>query len=362
VTAGHEAGRPEDGDDPARGRGDPAQEGAHPPREGWSPTRPTRDVPCLVVPATPHTDLSASATELSPAARRNPIGTHVPVGKGLVAGALATARDLDCEALQIFAGNPRGWALSVGKPADDAAFREALAQEGLRAFIHAPYLVNLGSPTPATYEKSVVTVAHNLLRAAQTGCEGVVVHTGSFVDASGDPGLFDAALRQVREGLLPVLETLGDDAAPWLLLEPTAGQGRSLCAGIEDLHGYLEALDLHPKAGICLDTCHVFAAGEPLDEEGGATAAVDRIVEIGGSGRLRLIHANDSMDVRGAFKDRHQQIGQGHIGTGAFRELFAHPETAGVPFILETPGSRDAGYPDIALLKELRAQAGQAAT
>jgi deoxyribonuclease-4 len=134
----------------------------------------------------------------------------------------------------------------------------------------------------------------------------------------------------------------------------TAPPGCSLCAGVEDLEPYLRALDFHPKAGICLDTCHVFAAGAPLDEPGGATATVDRIVEIGGPGRLRLVHANDSMDVRGAFKDRHQRIGEGHIGVDAFTELFAHPATAGVPFVLETPGSRDPGNADIPLLKQLR--------
>ncbi|WP_110238695.1 deoxyribonuclease IV [Nocardioides gilvus] len=290
-------------------------------------------------------------------ALRNPVGTHVQVGKGLVAGALASAADLDAETIQVFAGNPRGWAHSPGDPSVDAAFRDTCGERGIRAFIHAPYLVNLGSPTPATYEKSVAVLAHNLRRAADLGVEGVVVHTGSFVDPSDDQDKYDAAMKQVREGLLPILETLEGDDAPWLLLEPTAGQGRSLCAGVEDLHPYLSALDLHPKAGICLDTCHVFAAGEPLDEVGGAGAAVDRIVEIGGPGRLRLIHANDSMDVRGAFKDRHQRIGEGHIGTGAFSELFAHPETAGVPFILETPGSRDEGNADIPLLKALRDRA-----
>jgi deoxyribonuclease-4 len=293
------------------------------------------------------------------AALRNPIGTHVPVGKGLAAGALAKADELGCETLQIFVGNPRGWALSTGRPADDAAFRDAIGASGVRAFIHAPYLVNLGSPTPATYANSAAMVAHNLRRAVEIGAEGVVVHTGSFVDASGDPDESDrrhaAAMRQVREGLLPVLEALGgDDRAPWLLLEPTAGQGRSLCAGVEDLEPYQRTLDFHPKAGICLDTCHVFAAGAPLDEPGGATATVDRIVEIGGPGRLRLVHANDSMDVRGAFKDRHQRIGEGHIGVDAFTELFAHPATAGVPFVLETPGSRDPGNADIPLLKQLR--------
>ena len=162
-------------------------------------------------------------------------------------------------------------------------------------------------------------------------------------------------MRRVRDGLLPLLDAVSDDSAPWLLLEPTAGQGRSLCAGVDDLAPYLAALDFHPKAGICLDTCHVFAAGAPLDEPGGAAATLDRVVEIGGRGRLRLIHANDSMDVRGAFRDRHQKIGEGHIGTQAFAELLSHPASKGVPFILETPGSRDVDDGQIRLLKKLRA-------
>lgn len=291
---------------------------------------------------------------------RNPIGSHVPVGKGLRAGALATADALGFETLQIFVGNPRGWALSAGKPAEDRAFRAEIEQRGTRAFIHAPYLVNLGSPTAATYERSAAVVAHNLVRAAEIGAEGVVVHTGSFVSTAGDPEQqYADALAQVREALLPVLDTLKEHD-PWLLLEPTAGQGRSLCAGVEDLTAYLEALDFHPKAGICLDTCHVFAAGAPLDEPGGVAVTLDRIVEIGGPGRLRLIHANDSMDVRGAFKDRHQNIGAGQIGADAFRDLFAHPATEGVPFVLETPGAGDPTkpeQPDVALLKALRAEA-----
>ncbi|MGA8846092.1 MAG: deoxyribonuclease IV [Nocardioides sp.] len=293
---------------------------------------------------------------------RNPVGTHVLVGAGLVKGALASAEELGCETFQVFVGNPRGWALSEGRPAEDAAFRAATAERGLRVFIHTPYLVNLGSPTSSTYEKSVAVVAHNLRRAAEIGAEGVVVHTGSYVEPAGAGSGRDAAarhaaaLRQVREGLLPLLDALGTagDDAPCLLLEPTAGQGRSLCAGVEDLEAYLTALDFHPRAGICLDTCHVFAAGAPLDEPGGAAATLDQIAEIGGPGRLRLVHANDSMDVRGAMKDRHQKIGEGHIGVDAFAELLAHPTTEGVPFILETPGSRSMGDLDLPLLKSLR--------
>lgn len=288
---------------------------------------------------------------------RNPIGIHVPVAGGLVDGALRSAEELGCEAMQIFVGNPRGWALSAGNPDEDKRFRDSIGERGLRTFIHAPYLVNLGSPTRTTYERSVAAVAHNVRRAVEIGAEGVVVHTGSFVDPNDAAERFDEAMRQIRAGLMPILEGIDGDSAPWLLLEPTAGQGRSLCAGVEDLEPYLAALDFHPKAGLCLDTCHVFAAGAPLDEPGGPDATLDRIVAIGGPGRLRLIHANDSMDVRGAFKDRHQRIGQGHIGTTAFRELLAHPATCGVPFILETPGSREPGTTDLPLLKQLRNEA-----
>jgi deoxyribonuclease IV len=282
---------------------------------------------------------------------RNPVGSHVFVGTGLVSGALRTAAAIGAEALQVFVGNPRGWAPSAGDPAVDEAFRATCEARGLRSFVHTPYLVNLGSPTPATYERSVATVAHNLRRASRLGAEGVVVHTGSCVE----DGAVDAALRQVREGLLPVLEALDDDA-PWLLLEPTAGQGRSLCGVVDELGPYLDALDRHPRVGVCLDTCHVFAAGAPLDEAGGATATLDRLVEVAGPGRLRLVHANDSKDPRGSLRDRHERIGDGHIGEDAFEELFAHPATDGVPFVAETPGSGDGGVPGtcLPLLKKLR--------
>ena len=288
-------------------------------------------------------------------ALRNPVGTHVKVGSGLLTGLLPQARVIGAEALQVFIGNPRGWALSSGDPAVDEAFGRACAEAGVRVFVHAPYLVNLGSPTAATYQRSVASVAHNLARAARLGAEGVVVHTGSCVD----DGSYDAAMRQVREGLLPVLDLLDEDG-PQLLLESTAGQGRSLCATVADLGPYLDALDRHPRLGVCFDTCHVFAAGEPLDEPGGTTDTLDRLVAVAGAERLRLVHVNDSKDGRGSFRDRHERLGEGRIGVHAFAELLAHPATAGVPLVLETPGSRDPGDPQLALLKQLRHPAGEA--
>ncbi|MGH3453329.1 MAG: deoxyribonuclease IV [Nocardioidaceae bacterium] len=284
-----------------------------------------------------------------PRSARNPIGAHVRVVKGLAAGALAHLSRIGGAAAQVFVGNPRGWALSPGDPDQDAAFRAACERDGIPAFVHAPYLVNVGSPTLQTYELSVESIGHNLRRAATIGARGVVVHTGSCVDEGG----FDVAMRQVRKGLLPLLEELDPDG-PRLLLEPTAGQGRSLCASVDDLGRYLDMLDRHPMAGICLDTCHVFAAGAPLDEPGGATGMLDQLVEVAGAERLGLVHANDSKDGRGTHHDRHERIGLGRIGDTAFAEMFAHPATEGVPFVAETPGDETAIAEDIARLVRLR--------
>lgn len=275
------------------------------------------------------------------------IGSHVPVGSGLTRGALPFAQEIGADTFQVFVGNPRGWALSKGKPADDEAFRTATVD--IPVFVHTPYLVNLGSPTEATFERSIESVRHNLVRAAAIGADGVVVHTGSAVAADG----FVEAMAKLRRGLLPLLDEIADDG-PRLLLEPTAGQGRSLCAGVEDLPAYLDNLDWHPRLGICLDTCHVFAAGAPLDARGGMKRTLDRLTELAGPGRLGLIHVNDSKDVRGSFRDRHERVGQGHIGQRAFRALVRHPAARSVPLILETPGGKPAYAEDIELLRKLR--------
>src|SRR5262245_22338156 len=214
------------------------------------------------------------------------IGAHVPVTGGLAKGGLAYAADVGAEMIQVFVTNPRGWALTPGNPEEDARLRES----GMPTFIHCNYLVNFGSPTPATLEGSIATVRHTLRRGAETGALGVVAHTGSAVSQSRED-----ALRQLRESLLPLLDEIPDDG-PDLLLEPMAGQGQMLCATIQDLEPYLAALDWHPRAGVCLDTCHVFAAGHDLAAPGGVRETLDALHAIA-PGRLKLVHANDCKDV-----------------------------------------------------------------
>ncbi|WP_329394153.1 deoxyribonuclease IV [Streptomyces lydicus] len=282
---------------------------------------------------------------------RNPVGGHVPVAGGLAKTGLPYAREMGAEAVQVFVANPRGWATPAGSPEQDEAFRAACAPAGLPVYVHAPYLINFGSHTEATVERSVESLRHSLRRGREIGALGVVVHTGSAT--GGRPRA--EAMAQVGARLRPLLEELTHPEDPWLLLEPTAGQGASLCALAEDLGPYFDALDRHPKLGVCLDTCHAFAAGHDMAAPGGVKLLLDELVEVTGEGRLKLIHANDSKDVVGAHKDRHANIGAGHIGTEPFEDLFRHPATAGVPLVVETPGGKEGHAADVARLKELRA-------
>ncbi len=278
--------------------------------------------------------------------RKSPIGSHATVTGGLATGALAYAARTGAEVIQVFVSNPRGWAQSAGDPRQDAQLRES----GIPVFIHAPYLINVGSADPAVARKSAQALAFTLRRGAQIGARGVVVHTGSAVGWSRDE-----ALRQVGSLLLPVLDAIGDDG-PDLLLEPMAGQGQMLCARAGDLAAYLQALERHPKAGVCLDTCHMFAAGHDLTTSVGADAMLAELVAAAGPSRVKLVHANDSMEGLGSKKDRHESIGKGCIGVEPFRTLLAHPALAAVPFVVETPGGKDGHALDIALLREIRDQ------
>ncbi|MFE3742194.1 deoxyribonuclease IV [Streptomyces sp. NPDC059134] len=281
---------------------------------------------------------------------RNPVGGHVPVAGGLATTGLAYARELGAETVQVFVANPRGWATPAGNPAQDEQFRAACDAAEMPVYVHAPYLINFGSHTEATAEKSVESLRHSLRRGREIGARGVVVHTGSAT--GGRPR--EVALAQVRERMLPLLDELTHDDDPFLLLESTAGQGFSLCSRTWDFGPYFEALDAHPKLGICLDTCHIFAAGHDLTGPHGMRQTLDLLVDTVGAGRLRLIHANDSKDVAGAHKDRHENIGAGHIGEEPFRELFSHPATADVPLVIETPGGKEGHAADVARLKKLR--------
>jgi deoxyribonuclease IV len=284
-----------------------------------------------------------------PPRKPSPVGVHVPVAGGLANGGLSYAREIGAEAIQVFLSNPRGWATSAGDARQDDEFRTACFTAKIPTFVHAPYLVNFGSPTPATLENSVSSLRHALARGHAVGARGVVVHAGSAVTASSKA----EAMAQVRENLLPLLDEIPDDG-PDLLIEPTAGTGQSLAATVDELGRYLRALDDHPRLGVCLDTCHAFAAGHDIAAPGGVRSTLNALVRAVGRGRLKLIHANDSKDACGSNRDNHERIGKGKIGSEPFAELFRHPATRGVPLIMETPGKAPEHREDLALLRALR--------
>jgi deoxyribonuclease-4 len=279
------------------------------------------------------------------------VGSHVPFTGGLAASSLRYAEAVGAEAIQVFAANPRGWALPPSDPAQDELLGAEAQRRGWPVFVHTPYLVNLASPDAGTRDRSAAAVRYCLERGARLGARGVITHAGSSVGAPRG-----GALRQVRELTLPMLEAgPGGGPGPGLLIEPMAGQGTMLCSQPAELHDYLAALDWHPRAGVCLDTCHVFAAGHDLTAPDGVDDLMAALAAAGaGGGRLALIHANDSLDGCGSHHDRHETIGAGKIGTGPFRDLLHHPATAGVPFVAETPGGEKGHARDIALLRTLR--------
>ncbi|MET8906976.1 deoxyribonuclease IV [Micromonospora sp. NPDC004551] len=281
---------------------------------------------------------------------RRRVGSHTPTSGGLAKAALPYADAAASEVVQVYVSNSRGWALPAGDPKQDVLFRDGCGERGLPVFIHASLLVNLGSPTPATVERSTETLAHALRRGRAIGAEAVVFHAGSAVDASHA----DAAMRQVRAALLPLLDESAAAGGPILLVEPSAGGGRSLASRVEHLGPYLDAVDRHPMLGVCFDTCHAWAAGHDLAAEGGMTATLDALVAAVGADRLKLVHANDSKDLCGSTRDRHENIGKGTIGEPAFAELMCHPATAGVPVLVETPTEKHEGHAtDISTLKRL---------
>jgi len=267
------------------------------------------------------------------------IGAHVPTSGGMATRSIEYALTIKAEAIQVFASSPRTWATSTPNPQMDEKFREKTTEHDIEPYVHASFLINLGSPTQSTYENSLSATAYSLKRGREIGAKGVVVHTGSAVDESHVVN----AWKQIHEGVMPILNNLKDDD-PWL----------PLVKKLDDLTKYFEALEWHPKVGVCLDTCHVFAAGHDIKKPGGMKETLDLLVEIVGLERIQLIHANDSMDICGNLKDRHQNLGKGEIGIEPFAELLAHPVVAKAPLILETPGAELEHGSEVKLLKSMR--------
>lgn len=264
------------------------------------------------------------------------IGCHLSIAKGYRAIA-EEAVSLGANTFQFFTRNPRGGKAKAIDPADVASFRAYAAEQGIeRILAHAPYTLNPASATEKTRDFARMALAEDLARMENTPGQLYNMHPGSHVGQGVDVGidLIAAALD----------EALRSEQTTTLLLETMAGKGSEIGGRFEELAEIIERVGLRDKVGVCLDTCHVWDAG--YDIAGDLDGVLREFDEVVGLDRLRAVHLNDSLNPRGARKDRHARIGEGFIGFEALSAVTRHPLLRDLPFYLETPQEEPSGYAD----------------
>jgi len=270
-------------------------------------------------------------------------GAHCSGG---VNGALDHAIEIGADAVQLFAQSPRMWRFPENAEEDLARFRERRQDAGIGAvLVHALYLCNLANPDETIYAKSLDTMRSTVRAACAIEANGVVFHVGSHVGTG-----FEAGLVRCVPALRDVLELCSDTT--WLLVENSAGAGGTIGRSVDELVALFDALDRHPRLGICLDSCHLFVSGVDVgdpDTVGGLLADLDAQI---GLDRLRALHVNDAAAPLGSNRDRHANVLEGELGErlGAF---LAHPAVQSLPAVMETPGP-DGHGPDASDMQKLR--------
>lgn len=282
-----------------------------------------------------------------------PFGAHMSISGGL-AKAFARGQSVGCEAMQIFSKSERQWAAKPIAPEDAAAFRAEQARTGIGpVVVHDSYLINLAAPADELWQKSIAAFAHELERCQLLGIPYLVTHPGAHTGSGEEAGLQREA--EALERLFS--EGVGGDTM--VLLETTAGQGTCLGHRFEHLARLFELLPQHQaRLGVCVDTCHVFAAGYDIRQAEGYAATFAEFDRIIGLGHIRCFHLNDSQKELGSRVDRHSGIGQGCIGLEAFRLLVNDPRFRGLPMIIETPKGDDMAE-DVENLGLLRSLVGK---
>lgn len=277
------------------------------------------------------------------------LGSHLSIAGGYHK-AVYQAAGYGMGTVQIFTKNNNQW---QGKPLleeEIERFREAVQETGLQSpCAHDSYLINIGNPDREKWQKSVDALLVELQRAEALGLAGVVMHPGSFLDDTPE-----AALTRIAQGIDEVhAQTEGFACELWL--ETTAGQGTNLGHRFEHLQAILDQVQAPERLGICVDTCHIFAAGYPLQTAEEYQATFDEFDRLIGTQRIRSFHLNDSKKPLGSRVDRHEHIGEGELGDEPFRHLLNDPRFAEHPMYLETKKEvRDGQDMDVVNLNRLR--------
>ncbi len=273
------------------------------------------------------------------------IGAHVRRGSGGIEGAVEECQLRGADAAQLFVSNPRGWAGPRVTDEEAAAFREGWGASGLGPLVaHAPYLVNIASPNRDFIAKSRALAGSTVRACDALGVDALVLHAGA-----GGPTEPEAALERAAM----TLRIAADHAEHVrVLVELMAGTSGAVASTISEAAQLLEAADVDALQ-LCLDTCHLFAAGYALDTADGVEVLFAELKTEGLTDRVALIHANDSLYPRDERRDRHENIGDGFIGLDGWRAIVARPELAELTLILETPGEAERQAADITLLRSL---------
>lgn len=274
------------------------------------------------------------------------LGAHVSTAGGIPT-APARARAIGATALQLFTKQANRWAEKGCAGEECRAWRAALDDSGVRTVIsHDSYLINLASPDEALRFRSTVSFVCELKRCEQLGVHYLVSHPGNFIDDR------DAGIERNAEGMTAGLECV--PGTTMLLMETTAGSGTAIGASFEEIARLIEMVPaaVRPRVGVCIDTAHVFAAG--YDLVGDYDGVVARFADTVGLDRLKVMHLNDSKVPLGSRRDRHELIGEGMIGEGAFRRIMTDERLAGVAKVIETPKLDDAEKTDTRMLARLR--------
>ena len=255
---------------------------------------------------------------------------------GGVDRAVDRARDAGCTALQIFLKNNNQWR---GKALDDRTVERYRAEVGKgdlgQPIAHSSYLVNLASPKPAVLAKGMDNLLDDLRRSEALGVPGIVLHPGAHM-GTGD----DKAIRQIARQINELFKKTPRNPTA-IYLETTAGQGSSVGHRFEHIRDIMERVKDKSRIGVCLDTCHVFAAGYDIRTPDAAKAMLDEFDRVVGLECLRAFHFNDSKKGLGSRVDRHEHIGKGMIGATGFTTLMQEPRIRSIPRILETPKGED---------------------
>ncbi len=268
-----------------------------------------------------------------------PLGAHVSVAGGMPT-AIERATSLGCTAIQIFVKNGNQWQGREVGDEEAAAFRTAHAASRVGPVrAHASYLINLCATDPALLKRSREALADELTRCARLGVEGLVLHPGAHLGAGEEAGL-DAVAASL-DVVLSALPETAEAAGVRVLLENTAGQGSCLGHRLEHLEGIRQRVSAPHRVGVCIDTCHAFAAGYALHERAGYEDFLAEIEERLGLETLGCLHLNDSLRPFGSRRDRHAHIGEGEIGLAAFARFLHDPRLQAVPMVIETETGDD---------------------